>query len=470
MGDLHWIPWVFRFLKRNWLSQSEFVVCAPMDCSDALKSMQDILGGPILIVEMEQWTDSLSHRIGWMHQQYVKHHADLYCQGDYITFIDSDCILLRPTDFEKHLMVGDKPVMWYAEFSKIHAPWITLMGQVLAMESPYEFMRSFPLTYHKSTIANSRKHIEQMHGMPLHDFIRHKARTWSEFNCIGFYAYVFQNNLYEWMDTYAHTMHEEEIYRHDRVRQFHNVYDWNDGTIPYLKDLYGESIEDSCLDDFTNRVIKTPVHGQIALIDSLIQYIVKGEIAIDVGAHQGLHAVAYAKAGALVYAFEPVASSFTTLWRALYPFGGTAMPLAISDSSGTVGLVEDTDCTEASYVTKGEEIPCVSLDELFSQMFPKHKKRPKICLIKIDTEGFEPQVLKGALNLIKTDRPAVVVECQKATLKRNGFSRDDLRNFFQELNYDVSNSLTDPRSSTKEEDYFYDMIATPMDKIGVSMI
>jgi len=37
-------------------------------------------------------------------------------------------------------------------------------------------------------------------------------------------------------------------------------------------------------------------------------------------------------------------------------------------------------------------------------------KNIKIKFIKIDTEGFEPQVLKGALNLIKSQQPIIYIE------------------------------------------------------------
>ncbi len=241
------MPWVFRFIKKFWLSDSEFVVSAPADCSEDLRGLQDILGKDIHLAEIEQWPDALSHRVGWMHQQYVKHHADLYCRGDFISFIDSDSILVRPTDFDQHLMINDKPLIWYTEYSRIYAKWGKLVSQVMGVETPYEFMRCFPLTYHKSTIAQSRDHIEAMHGMPLHDFIRTKAPVWSEFNFIGCYAWVFQKNLYEWKNTYDFPMFDKEVYRHDRVRQFHNVYDWNAGTDPYLREMYGEPIEPNCI-------------------------------------------------------------------------------------------------------------------------------------------------------------------------------------------------------------------------------
>ncbi len=455
--DLRWLQWSFRFLKKNWKTDSEFVICCPGDCIELIKPMQDDLGHDIRISPMEQWPGDL----GYLHQQFMKMHADLYCKGELITYIDSDVMLAISTDVEKDLCVDGKPIIWHTPYSEIHSPWQRTVSHFLALQPQDEYMRCFPITYKPETLKSCRERIEYIHGCSLEEVIR-KCHACSEFNIVGFFARVFQKDLYTWKNTSEMFVHgNENLHWHDRVKQFWSGGDWNESTIHYLKDLYGDTIESS-VDTETRRVVKTPVIGQNRLIESILPYIVKGQIAIDVGAHQGLHSVAYANAGALVYAFEPVASSFTALWRSLYPLGGVAMPFAVSDCSGTVGLQEDPNCTEASYIKGDGEIPCVSLDELFSHLFPK--KRANICLIKIDTEGFEPKVLKGALNLIKTDRPVVVTECQKATLERNGFTKEDIYGFFTDLDYEVTISTTDPRASLNPVNYFYDVIAMPLKK------
>ena len=233
--DLHWLEWCLRFLNKNWKGTSEFVICAPNDCSDRIKAMESILGHDISLAPMEQWEN------GYTHQQYMKMQADVYCSGEYISFIDSDAMLVRPTDFDTELMIGDKSVMWYTEYSKIPGVgWYHLVEQVLGMQPEYEFMRSFPITYHRSTISSCRAEIEAKHGMSLYDFMS-SVRSWSEFNIMGFFAFVFQRHLYEWKNTWECPMHEHDAYRHDRVRQWHNRQDEQLCTDEFLQALFDKS-------------------------------------------------------------------------------------------------------------------------------------------------------------------------------------------------------------------------------------
>jgi FkbM family methyltransferase len=296
-----------------------------------------------------------------------------------------------------------------------------------------------------------------MHGMTLDTLVRNSSISWTEFNVMGFYAKVFQADLYTWKDTEEMFLQENVQYHwHDRMRQFHNVIDWHHGTVPFLKDLYGEPIEESPIHE--GRVVKTPAGGQQALIDKIVPHIKEGSFAIDVGAHRGLHSLAYAKAGAKVLAFEPNAESFTALWRALHG-KGTAFAFAVSDHSGILAFHEDKVCSEASYAAaEGPlETPCVSLDDLLL----KNKSIKSVSVLKIDVEGYEPFVLRGAAGLIKEFKPVIVVECQKQTLERNGFTRKDIESFLAAHQYQVEISTTDPRASL-EDDYFFDIIATPL--------
>jgi len=231
--DIPWLDWTFKFLAKNWLSTSDFVVSAPNSCSEVLKAKQDILGREIKLAPLDQWSDR-----GYVFQQYVKHHADLYCQGDLITYIDSDAMLILPTDVEKDLCHESNPIIWYTEYARLDAPWQQLVTQVMAIEPPHEFMRCFPITYRRSTLKDCREHIERLHARSLHDFMS-TVRSWTEFNILGFYAYVFERRNYHFEHTdKMFTKEGLESNSHCRVRQFHNVRDWNDVTRKRLHDMY----------------------------------------------------------------------------------------------------------------------------------------------------------------------------------------------------------------------------------------
>jgi hypothetical protein len=101
-------------------------------------------------------------------------------------------------------------------------------------------------------------------------------------------------------------------------------------------------------------------------------------------------------------------------------------------------------------------VPCISLDELFL----KNKSIKSISVLKIDVEGYEPFVLRGAAGIIDEFKPVIVVECQKQALERNSFTRKDIESFLETHGYQIEVSTTDPRSSLGD-DYFFDIIATP---------
>ncbi len=62
-----------------------------------------------------------------------------------------------------------------------------------------------------------------------------------------------------------------------------------------------------------------------------------------------------------------------------------------------------------------EEIKITTLDKYLAKL------SGRISFIKIDTEGYEPQVLRGAKELIKRDKPTIYIELggdhQKSSLE-----------------------------------------------------
>jgi hypothetical protein len=83
----------------------------------------------------------------------------------------------------------------------------------------------------------------------------------------------------------------------------------------------------------------------------------------------------------------------------------------------------------------------------------------RIDLIKIDVEGSEPLVLRGAREIIRRYKPIIVAECQYLALHRFGFTQEDITKYLE--GYRIEISQTDPRANTRPEEYFYDIIATP---------
>lgn len=91
------------------------------------------------------------------------------------------------------------------------------------------------------------------------------------------------------------------------------------------------------------------------------------------------------------------------------------------------------------------------------------KKLTKVDLIKIDVEGYELHVLKGATELIKKSKPVFFIELDDNNLKEQGHSAKALIHFLSEHNYSIKNSETN-QIITEQVDFtncHYDIICNP---------
>jgi FkbM family methyltransferase len=139
----------------------------------------------------------------------------------------------------------------------------------------------------------------------------------------------------------------------------------------------------------------------------------KGQFFVDVGAHVGTWCIPFACAGHPVIAFE-AQSWLARLCNAGFALNGHASQCrggAISDRFGFVALTAPhEDGGGGSIVRKfdrsviASSVYCETLDSALST-------EQKIGLIKIDVEGAELDVLRGAAKTISIHRPKIIFEC-----------------------------------------------------------
>ncbi|HSY76221.1 MAG TPA: FkbM family methyltransferase, partial [Bacteroidia bacterium] len=84
-----------------------------------------------------------------------------------------------------------------------------------------------------------------------------------------------------------------------------------------------------------------------------------------------------------------------------------------------------------------ELVDIVKLDD-----FVKDKQIPKIDLIKIDTEGFEINVLKGAEETLKKNMPILFIEVDNDHLMAQHSSAKDLITYIKSLGYEITADRT----------------------------
>ena len=140
-------------------------------------------------------------------------------------------------------------------------------------------------------------------------------------------------------------------------------------------------------------------------------------MVIDVGAFIG-DSTAWFRSYPCI-AFEPQADAFTCLMRNTrgvdcFPFaaGNGEAYSVINGQSGNLGA--------RGIVPGGSQIS-IRIDDL---------KLENVALIKIDVEGWEPNVLEGCKETIERCKPIVVVELNAHALERCGFKIDDITSRF----------------------------------------
>ena len=162
------------------------------------------------------------------------------------------------------------------------------------------------------------------------------------------------------------------------------------------------------------------------LLDQLHPYIPVGGGVVDVGACLGDHTLAYAKrvgAGGRVYAFEPNPIALDCLRHNLRQYPQVVIwGDALGDRQGVCDVQPDPIMPGnlgMANVVKGSTIPIRTLDSVSMGW-------PRLDFMKIDVEGLEEAVLRGAERTIIRHRPAILLEVNEYALGRHQSTKVDL--------------------------------------------
>lgn len=165
-------------------------------------------------------------------------------------------------------------------------------------------------------------------------------------------------------------------------------------------------------------------------------------ICIDIGANKGklLQWMIQAAPNVKHYAFEPILALYQQLVHQ-YATKAHIYPIALSNTTGKrpFNFVETNPALSgflkrpypAHFKEKQIEVNSELLDHLIDQNL-------KISLIKIDVEGGEWDVLRGAIQTINRSKPLIIFECGKTGGNLYQFSSSDIYQFFeQDVHYQI---------------------------------
>lgn len=210
-----------------------------------------------------------------------------------------------------------------------------------------------------------------------------------------------------------------EFNRLKLCRHGYMLYSIHDRYIGRSLDQYGEFCE-----------------GEIELLAQLIR---PGDIVVDVGANIGTHTVFFARAvgeAGMVIAFEPQRLVHQQLCAnvALNSFLNVhTLHLAAGEDTGVLAVPEynprlpyNVGGVPLQAQGEGEQVDVVPLDGL---------NLPHCRLIKADVEGMEEFVMRGAIGLLQTYKPALYLENESPIVPAFKARSDRLIRFLDQLGY-----------------------------------
>ena len=203
------------------------------------------------------------------------------------------------------------------------------------------------------------------------------------------------------------------------------------------------------LGDQIGEVIRRCGYTERETLKAIASHLGPDSVFFDLGAHIGQYTLFASPSCRAVHSFEPVPTAFELLKRNIQMnrLGNvTANQCAVSDSSGDVTVYEgDLDTLGQSSLKSHSRasgkplvVPSIAVDTYVAQ----HRVIPS--LIKIDVEGAEICVLRGAASLLREKHPVLIVEVAGVNQERFGYNADDLLNELKGFGYTLSPLENDP--------------------------
>jgi len=202
-----------------------------------------------------------------------------------------------------------------------------------------------------------------------------------------------------------------------------------------------------------------------------------GDVFIDVGSYHGWFALAASAVvgkSALVLAFEPNSHAYSILVRNVALNGSQnvrAFNLALSSTNGKVWLYKGPDDESSSALTfvpggiGREQVDARRLDDILAEL-----GIDSVALMKLDVEGSEAAVLRGAMSMLSQSRPILVFELYPVVTQRLEVSPRDAWDLLSSIGYAffrVSDRVLTPLPAFPmvPEGTFLNVVAIPNDQV-----
>lgn len=213
------------------------------------------------------------------------------------------------------------------------------------------------------------------------------------------------------------------------------------------------------------------------IIHHIIQCFVReGQVVVDGGAHLGLHTYPLCKKvghRGRVYAIEPIPRLANMMKEKALP-QLRVIEAALMDSPGEVTFYHCTN-DEGRSAIKRNIYPVEPTLDIFKvaartldTIIPHNEN---VRFIKLDLEGAEFYALRGAMRILKRDRPLVVFEhgCRRSA-ERYNYNLEAYGAFWADLGYTVVDLFGRPRNGDLLKQWFPWYLVAGADEASLALI
>jgi len=154
-------------------------------------------------------------------------------------------------------------------------------------------------------------------------------------------------------------------------------------------------------DDFIGKQIAIAGYYEKVMLNFIKDLGIKGTY-IDAGANIGNHSLYFAKECKVkVVAFEPDPDNYKLLYENIKEHNVEAFNIGLGSRQSRMGIEKHYDNMGMNRLITGDEVDVLKLDTF---------ELDNVGLIKIDVEGMEVDVLRGAKKTIEKYKPALFIE------------------------------------------------------------
>jgi FkbM family methyltransferase len=183
-------------------------------------------------------------------------------------------------------------------------------------------------------------------------------------------------------------------------------------------------------------------HNDLIIMHTLMH---KGDFVVDVGANIGWYTLffsAFVGLDGLVLAIEPEKKNLAVLRRNILKnsIDNTAVfPGAVSEARGKGQLFHSRENSGDHMLDVTEEVSFREHTDVFvdtlDRLIAKYGKGRLPAFIKIDAQGSEPKILRGAREALKDYQPVIMIEYSPAHMYQCGMSGFEIFAFIESYHY-----------------------------------